>query len=278
MASDSDWLGGSEIVSFYEHWTEKPDTPEPDFTTHTDVTETTRDTATEETLTKEPSAEELKEWMAARPLEDFDSSWHQYMDTIVVPLTLKQYWNAFWADDAPYFAGAFDNNPDHSITGITNWEKLALDLEALNIHEQADLTRTITRDVKGNGYTSHTKERDDFFLLEENAERITIMTMTSFKGSFNSDAYKIWTKWEMMTPDPQSHQVVFRQTSTIKWNGGGRPWVIGGYLAKRAEQRMKDSVVGMSEFFVQSAEKYLEGLPDGPYEGALTLPEASDYL
>ena len=132
--------------------------------------------------------------------------------------------------------------------------------------------------MKGNGYTSHTKERDDFFLLEENAERITIMAMTSFKGSFNSDAYKIWTKWEMMTPDPQSHQVVFRQTSTIKWNGGGRPWVIGGYLAKQAEQRMKDSVVGMSEFFVQSAEKYLEGLPDGPYEDAFTLPEASDFL
>ena len=78
------------MVSFYEHWTDKPDPPVPDFTAHTDVTETTREISPEETLTKEPSAEELKEWMSARPLEDFDSnSWHQYMDTMVVPLTLQ---------------------------------------------------------------------------------------------------------------------------------------------------------------------------------------------
>ena len=118
-----------EVVSFYEHWTDKPDPPVPDFTAHTDVTETTREISPEETLTKEPSAEELKEWMSARPLEDFDDSWHQYMDTMVVPLTLQEYWDAFWADSAPYFVGAFDNDPDHKITGVTNWEKLAMDLE-----------------------------------------------------------------------------------------------------------------------------------------------------
>ena len=187
--------------------------------------------------------------MSARPLEDFDDSWHQYMDTMVVPLTLQEYWDAFWADSAPYFVGAFDNDPDHKITGVTNWEKLAMDLEQLSIHEQADLAKTITRDVDGNGYTTHTKERDDFFLLEKNAERITILVMTSFYGYINSDYYKIWTKWELMTPNPQSHQVVFRQTQTVKWNGGRKPWVIGKYLQKHAEERMKASVVGMDVFF-----------------------------
>ena len=119
-----------EVVSFYEHWTDKPDPPQPDFTTHMDVTETTREIAPEETLTKEPSAEELKEWMSARPLEDFDSdSWNQYLETMVAPLTLQEYWEAFWADGSPYFIGAFDNKPENTITGITEWEKLSIDLE-----------------------------------------------------------------------------------------------------------------------------------------------------
>ena len=41
---------------------------------------------------------------------------------------------------------------------------------------------------------------------------------------------------------------------------------------------MKESIVGMEEFFTFSTDKYLEGLPDGPFEYSFTLPEASDWL
>ena len=166
LAAQSHWTDNQGPISFYQHWSDKPDAPEPDFTTHTDITETTRDVAPEETLTKEPSADELKDWMDKRPLEDFDSSWHQYMDIMVVPLTLQEYWDAFWADDAPYFIGAYGSSADREMTSCSDWSNVALSLEYFHIHEQADITKTVTRKLKGNGWSTHTGERDDFYLLE----------------------------------------------------------------------------------------------------------------
>ena len=44
------------------------------------------------------------------PKENFDDSWDQFMETISLPLSLEQYWDAFLADDAPYFVPAFKRN------------------------------------------------------------------------------------------------------------------------------------------------------------------------
>ena len=55
------------------------------------------------------------------PKENFDDSWDQFMEIIVLPLSLQQYWDAFWADNAPYFVAAFKRHEDDEITKHTNW-------------------------------------------------------------------------------------------------------------------------------------------------------------
>ena len=59
--------------------------------------------------------------MESKPLQDFDASWQQLMDIMVLPMNLQQYWDAFWADDAPYFVGAFDANTNDKIIDHTDW-------------------------------------------------------------------------------------------------------------------------------------------------------------
>ena len=52
----------------------------------------------------EPSVDELVAIMEELPTVGKD--WGSNFDILVLPLTLDQYWNAFWADEAPFFIPA----------------------------------------------------------------------------------------------------------------------------------------------------------------------------
>ena len=194
-------------------------------------------------------------------------------------MTLREFWDAFWADNAPYFIGAYDNNSSDEMISHSMWSRPNISLESLHIHEQADLIREIERKVDGNKFTRHTHEKERIFLVEENEERITLKVMTTFDGVLYSDRYQEWSKWEIFTHDPRSHQVVFRKTALITWEyGPGKPWVVWRYIQANAEAKLASDVVGLDDWLQDSAQKYVEGLPHGPYENAIWPPLNSDIL
>ena len=56
----------------------------------------------------EPTVEELVKMMEETPL--LSKKWGMFTDILVLPLSLDQYWDAFWADDAPYYVGAIERD------------------------------------------------------------------------------------------------------------------------------------------------------------------------
>ena len=56
---------------------------------------------------EEPSNDELIAMMQANEMEDAIDGWDQILELMIVPLSLENYWNAFWANDAPYYIPAF---------------------------------------------------------------------------------------------------------------------------------------------------------------------------
>lgn len=40
---------------------------------------------------------------------------------VVVPLSLDQFWDAFWSDDAPYYVPARPRDPGDVLLSYTNW-------------------------------------------------------------------------------------------------------------------------------------------------------------
>ena len=44
------------------------------------------------------------------------------MDILVVPLSLDEYWDTFWADDAPYYVPSRERDPDDVVLGNSNWQ------------------------------------------------------------------------------------------------------------------------------------------------------------
>ena len=43
---------------------------------------------------------------------------------MIVPMTLTQYMDCFWADDAPYFIPALLTNPLDEVINYSYWEEL----------------------------------------------------------------------------------------------------------------------------------------------------------
>ena len=57
--------------------------------------------------------------MEARPF--VNDNMEILIDILVVPLSLEQYWDAFWADAAPYFVGAINRDPRDIFNNATTW-------------------------------------------------------------------------------------------------------------------------------------------------------------
>ena len=47
--------------------------------------------------------------------------WLQSNDIIVLPLTIDQYWDAFWDNDAPYYIKALERNPQDIFISQSFW-------------------------------------------------------------------------------------------------------------------------------------------------------------
>ena len=50
---------------------------------------------------EEPSLEELVQMMDDVPLQG--EGWGQDPEILIAPLSLQQYWDCYWADDAPFY-------------------------------------------------------------------------------------------------------------------------------------------------------------------------------
>ena len=66
----------------------------------------------------EPSEEEMRALVDGMPLE---KGWEQDLETLVIPLSLEEYWETFWADDAPYYLLSKPRDPDDVLLSNTDW-------------------------------------------------------------------------------------------------------------------------------------------------------------
>ena len=62
----------------------------------------------------------MKAWLDSYPLEGND--WYQDMETLVLPISLEAYWCTFWADDAPYFVGKKERDPEDVFIASSDWQ------------------------------------------------------------------------------------------------------------------------------------------------------------
>ena len=219
----------------------------------------------------EPVAEEVLALVDSLAKDDFDDSWEQLIESMVVPLSLEDYWNAFWADQAPYFVPAFMTGEAEEIESVTDW---GAPIDATGLvygHTPVDRQRIIERKVKPSGsiLTRVKHQKEILSLVEKNERKISLKVVTFNTGSMYAKSYQQWAKWEFVTPDPRSEQVAVRHHSVTRWTGNHRPMLFADKILAQAREARQADLEGLQNFFADSASSYVDGLPDGPFANAI---------
>ena len=125
------------------------------------------------------------------------------METLVVPLTLEQYWDAYWATDAPYYIEGIPLDPEDIVHESTGWDDPSPGFETeldMPVLMERHIDRTLR--LRGNPLAKHVHNRVILSLLEKTDTRISIKITYMSDGQPYADHLQPWCKWDIMTPDP----------------------------------------------------------------------------
>ena len=98
-----------------------------------------------------------------------------------------------------------------------------------------------------------------YSLIERTDTKIVLKCTQIGKDCPFADNVQNWVKWEIMTPDPRSHQTVHRQTHFTYWED--KPLVFTKMIDNVLEEGMKKTNEPLKKYFREGAEKYLKGPP-----------------
>ena len=138
--------------------------------------------------------------------------WNQIGETLVVPLSLTQFWDAFWADEAVYYSQSVVRDIDDKINLSTVWGPPTAGKEKefdAPVIEERNMNKKIRNRVAFAPDYADLEMR--FSLLEKTDTVIKIKETHVTKNAPYVDDFEIWLIWNILTPDKNSRQTVFRR-------------------------------------------------------------------
>jgi len=217
--------------------------------------------------------------MEAWPLEvEADSEYKQdsNLDIMVLPVSLAEFWDAFLADDAPYYYLALEEARDKPTAVFANGDwgtPTEGDEEFFGKEVISERMYERVRRLRHNLFANHIHENIYLSLVERTDTRIVLKEATEYNDMRAYDGFDQWVKWDVLTDDPRSHQTVLRQSYTMKW--WDYPWGFGRVVQWDHETDFKEDNKRWADFFQDASELFLQG---PPYERATQDPEEKEEL
>lgn len=212
------------------------------------------------TAYSEPTIKELKEMMNARPLEE---GYSVRMAAMVLPLSLKQYYDAFLADDAPSGLDQYLSAVSNTVLKNGTWKKAT----TLAPEEQRTAYGYPVSNIKTIGFTTQTgnpfapvSNSDATFLeyLHTDTE-IGMASIVWGADQFIVSDFKYFEKREILSPDPRSNQVVVRCQYKVVWLS--HPFGVWKIIDNAVANRIKDSEKILKTWFPAKAKDFLKTVP-----------------
>lgn len=195
------------------------------------------------------------------PLMPASLGWDQDLETMVLPMSLSDFMDAFWADDAPFYIPGMIMGKEKKIVNYTKWGEPNI-ADKWNFGEDVKSTRAIEKEFEygiWSGVWSTIQSISHVALLEATATKITIMIMETQSGFTYSDKYQDWYKYEIMTTSEDSKQVVVRKQSALRWLE--KPWVTWRYINSWAIHTLEQNSEVLKRHLEQGAERFANGPP-----------------
>ena len=155
----------------------------------------------------EPSLEAMVKLMDDTPLQ---SGFKQDPETLVLPLSLESFWDAFWADEAPYYVEAIERDKEDGLSSSTAWgpPTVVTELDKPVLEE-----RTMKKSIRTRSAFApdHTGLDMRISLLEKSDTSIMIKESHTSDAPYG-DTFRVWIVWEAKTEDSKSFQTVIRKS------------------------------------------------------------------
>ena len=194
-------------------------------------------------------------------------------------MTLDEFWDAYWSDEAPYYAMSLNRDIDDYLLRSTVWGEPSPGWEfpggQVAIDNGWDWKEPVLKerryDKVNRIYAAFTPDWGDEFiyiqLLAKNETYIKIL-QHHIQGEEvpYADTFVIWMVWEMLTPDPLSHQVVFRKSSKVEWVD--KP-IVGKTIERITLVGLNRYHNKCAAFYQSSTINYLKGAPYEPIDPIL---------
>ena len=79
-----------------------------------------------------------------------------------------------------------------------------------------------------------------FSILEKNETYMKVFEEHITYDAPYTDSFNYWAFWEVITPDPRSHQVVFRKQFTLHWIDKPLIWELINSIAEETSKEVND--------------------------------------
>ena len=173
---------------------------------------------------------------------DLEEGWVRVFDYQVLPLSLDQYWDAFYADNAPYSPQGLppgSRKPEIEVEHIavvnTGWREpeIIFEINGRKVLEEYYHEKLLRSKIPFTPKFCDSLSTTS--LLIKNETHINIHFTGGTSDCVNSaEKLIVHTEWDILTPDPRSNQVIHRRMYRLEWTATPISWRIIDNQVKNA--------------------------------------------
>ena len=107
-------------------------------------------------------------------------------------------------------------------------------------------------------FSDHCDSKRHLLLTEKSDRRIQIEKRVIASDAPYTDRFQVLLKWDILTADPLSQQVVLRQTFKMDWFD--KPWALWRTIESTALDNTRDASDKLPEWYTSHAKEFLDSL------------------
>ena len=185
----------------------------------------------------------------------------------VLPISVGEYWDNFYADDADYFYNKTLLEKGDEVHNWSDWykptEEKYMEWFGQEVLQQRDIE--VAFDLPPNPFIKHATATKHYLLLNKTETSLDIAVLDNQNGFPYAESFETLEFWEIKAADPRSNQVAVRHSWMIDWKN--RPWAFGSLIENTAHDKVQLAI----DFFKGYTERNsipIMGARDGLYEEA----------
>ena len=184
----------------------------------------------------------------------------------MLPISLSDYWDAYWGNDAPYYIQARLRDSQDILMEERIWGEPSEGFEVVQ-NQTVIQERYLYRRLRQ--YQAFAPKYCNYFvhmsLLVKNETQITIQETQYGDDCPYAENVINYAQWDILTPDPRSNQVIHRNIFQIHWLKKPLVWRV---LNRILDDGFREATEGLPQYFMENTVNYLNG---PPYPGAVYL-------